>query len=78
MSQSASNTAIQIGADVGADPKSVKQVMSIHRYALELPAGDPRAYAEYRTAFNDTFSPEYVEHLELWLEADGIAVTAQV
>src|ERR1700760_2617161 len=49
--------------------------MSIHRYALEARAADSAAYAEYRTALHDTFVPEYVEHLERWLEADGITVT---
>jgi hypothetical protein len=48
--------------------------MSIHRYALEARAGEPAAYAEYRTCLNDTFGPEYVEHLERWLEADGVTV----
>lgn len=52
--------------------------MSIHRYALEHRAGDPGAYAEYRAALNDTFGSEYVEHLERWLEADGVRVTAPV
>ena len=49
--------------------------MSIHRYALEARAGDATAYGEYRTALHDTFGPEYVEHLERWLEADGVTVT---
>ncbi len=47
--------------------------MSIHRYALEARAGTPAAYAEYRSCLADTFGPEYVEHLERWLEADGVA-----
>jgi hypothetical protein len=46
--------------------------MSIHRYALEGRAADPAAYAEYRTCLGDTFGPDYVEHLERWLEAEGI------
>ena len=37
-------------------------------------AGDPAAYAQYRACLNDTFGPEYVEHLERWLEADGVTV----
>jgi hypothetical protein len=49
--------------------------MSIHRYALEARVATPAAYAEYRLALNDTFGAEYVEHLERWLEADGVAVT---
>jgi hypothetical protein len=52
--------------------------MSIHRYALEHRVADPRAYAEYRAALTDTFGSEYVEHLERWLEADGIALTTSV
>jgi hypothetical protein len=46
--------------------------MSIHRYALEARAGDPTRYDEYRACLNDTFGPQYVEHLERWLEAEGI------
>jgi hypothetical protein len=48
--------------------------MSIHRYALEARVATPAAYAEYRACLNDTFGPEYVEHLERWLEADGVTV----
>ncbi len=46
--------------------------MSIHRYALETRIGTPAAYAEYRACLHDSFGTEYVEHLERWLEADGI------
>ena len=49
--------------------------MSIHRYALEARVANPPAYAEYRNSLLDTFGTEYVEHLERWLEADGVAVT---
>jgi len=52
--------------------------MSIHRYALEARVATPGAYAEYRAALLDTFGREYVEHLERWLEAEGIAVTELV
>ena len=48
--------------------------MSIHRYALEARVANAPAYAEYRSCLLDTFGPEYVEHLERWLEADGITV----
>jgi hypothetical protein len=47
--------------------------MSIHRHALEQRAGDSVAYAEYRSALADTFGPDYVAHVEQWLEADGVA-----
>ena len=52
--------------------------MSIHRRALEdvQRAGDPAAYATYRSCLIDTFGHEYVEHLESWLEADGVAKIA--
>jgi hypothetical protein len=29
-------------------------------------------YAAYLRCLTDTFGPEYVEHLERWLEADGV------
>ncbi len=48
--------------------------MSIHRYALEARVGAPAAYAEYRTCLCDSFGPEYVEHLERWLDAEGVAL----
>jgi hypothetical protein len=50
--------------------------MSIHRYALEARVGTPAIYAEYRTCLLDTFGRDYVEHLERWLEAEGVAVSA--
>ena len=52
--------------------------MSIHRYALEERSAAPAAYAEYRLCLSDTFGPDYVEHLERWLEADGVRVTEAV
>ncbi len=52
--------------------------MSIHRHALEARAGDPARYDEYRTCLSDTFGPQYVEHLERWLEAEGVHVAANV
>jgi hypothetical protein len=48
--------------------------MSIHRYALEARAADSERYSEYRTCLIETFGPQYVEHLERWLEAEGIAI----
>lgn len=52
--------------------------MSTHRYALEARSGDPAAYGEYRACLHDTFGPQYVEHLERWLEAEGVHVEAAV
>lgn len=52
--------------------------MSIHRYALEARVANAPAYAEYRACLSDTFGAEYVEHLERWLEADGISVRVSV
>jgi hypothetical protein len=49
--------------------------MSIHRYALEARIAAPAAYAEYRASLLDTFGNDYVQHLERWLEADGVQVT---
>jgi hypothetical protein len=48
--------------------------MSIHRHALEARVHDAPAYANYRTCLLDTFGADYVEHVESWLEADGITV----
>ncbi len=51
--------------------------MVIHRRALEHRlARDRRGYDEYRACLLDTFGPEYVEHLERWLEADGLLKTS--
>ena len=52
--------------------------MAIHRHQLEGRRSRPAAYAEYLACLSDTVGPEYVEHLERWLAADGIAVTAPV
>ena len=48
--------------------------MSIHRRVLERYAisNDGRAYEIYAASLNDTFGPEYVAHLEKWLEADRV------
>lgn len=48
--------------------------MSAHRYALEERVGSPQAYAEYRACLRDTFGVEYVDHLERWLDAEGVVV----
>src|SRR5579884_39369 len=48
--------------------------MAIHRRVLEeRAAGDPVANAAYRACLLDTFGPAYLEHLDRWLEADGVA-----
>lgn len=47
--------------------------MAIHRRALEErggPAATNAQYGEYARCLADTFGPEYVAHLERWLEAD--------
>ena len=46
--------------------------MAIHRRMLEHHRHDAAAFATYRACLLDTFGPEYVEHLERWLEADGV------
>jgi hypothetical protein len=47
--------------------------MSIHRYALEARVGHARRPTpSIAPASSDTFGSEYVEHLERWLEADGV------
>ncbi len=51
--------------------------MAIHRRALEeRVARDPAAYAAYRACVLDTFGPQYLEHLDRWLEADGVTQPA--
>jgi hypothetical protein len=53
--------------------------MAIHRRVLEERlAGDPLAYDAYRACLLDTFGPQYLEHLDRWLEADGIVRPASV
>jgi hypothetical protein len=48
--------------------------MAVHRRSLEHYAttGQNEAYRVYRRALHDTFGRAYVEHLERWLEADGV------
>ncbi len=49
--------------------------MAIHRNRLEeLARADGRDYATYLGCLRDTFGSEYVEHLERWLAADGVAI----
>lgn len=53
--------------------------MSVHRRALEQRlGGDARDYEIYRACLLDTFGPEYLEHLDRWLEADGVTKTSTV
>jgi hypothetical protein len=49
--------------------------MAIHRRVLEhyLTSGQDDVYAAYVRCLTDTFGPQYVEHLERWLQADGVA-----
>lgn len=49
--------------------------MAIHRRALEhyIRSDRPEYYAVYRRCLLDTFGAEYVEHVEKWLAADGVA-----
>lgn len=46
--------------------------MAIHRRILEQHRDDAPTFATYRACLLDTFGHEYVEHLERWLEADGV------
>ena len=50
--------------------------MAIHRRALEANCNDEAAFVGYRACLLDTFGPEYVEHLNRWLEADGIKMSS--
>ena len=53
--------------------------MAIHRRVLEARLdGDAASYDAYRACLLDTFGPEYVEHLDRWLEADGVRKTSAV
>jgi len=51
--------------------------MAIHRRALEHYAttGQRDRFLVYYRALLDTFGQPYVEHLDRWLEADGIVVS---
>lgn len=49
--------------------------MSIHRRVLEelTRTGDTLGCTAYRACLRDTFGEEYVDHLDRWLEADGVS-----
>ena len=50
--------------------------MAIHRRVLEARlADDPASYDAYRACLLDTFGQQYVDHLDRWLEADGVRKT---
>ncbi len=53
--------------------------MAIHRRVLEhyVLSGQNDVYGAYMRCLTDTFGPEYVEHLERWLEADGVSSLQQ-
>jgi len=48
--------------------------MAVHRRTMEhyLVTGESERYAVYCRCLLDTFGREYLEHLERWLQADGI------
>ena len=48
--------------------------MAIHRRALEqfVSSGEAELYAAYVRCLTDTFSAEYVAHLEDWLAAERV------
>jgi hypothetical protein len=52
--------------------------MAIHRRVLEhyVVSGQSDVYAAYMRCLTDTLGTEYVEHLERWLEADGVRAQA--
>lgn len=54
--------------------------MAIHRRVLEhyVTTGQKDVYSAYVRCLLDTFGPEYVSHLERWLEADGVTKTFSV
>ncbi len=49
--------------------------MAIHRRVLEhyVVSGQAEVYRAYVRCLLDTFGPDYVDHLERWLAADGVA-----
>jgi len=53
--------------------------MAIHRRVLEhyVLSGQADVYAAYLRCLTDSFGPDYVEHIERWLEADGIRPAAE-
>jgi hypothetical protein len=50
--------------------------MAIHRRVLEhyVLSGQDDVYAAYMRCLNDTFGHEYVQHLESWLESEGVTL----
>jgi hypothetical protein len=53
--------------------------MAVHRRVLEARLADePASFETYRACLLDTFGPQYVEHLDRWLEADGVRKTTTV
>ncbi|MBD5655547.1 MAG: hypothetical protein IAI50_10285 [Candidatus Eremiobacteraeota bacterium] len=48
--------------------------MAIHRRVLEhyIRSEQSDVYAAYVRCLLDTFGPDYVEHLERWIAADGV------
>ncbi len=48
--------------------------MAIHRRVLEhyVSSQQDAVYAAYLRCLLDTFGPDYVEHLERWMAADGL------
>jgi len=47
--------------------------MTVHRRVLERYAdADPEAVEAYRACLLDTFGAQYLEHLDRWLDADGV------
>lgn len=51
--------------------------MAIHRRALEANRDAEEARVAYRACLLDTFGLEYVEHLDRWLDADGIKMSSK-
>ncbi len=49
--------------------------MAIHRRVLEhyVRSGQNEVYRAYVRCLLDTFGPDYVDHLERWLAADGVS-----
>lgn len=52
--------------------------MAIHRRVLEhyVLSGQDEVYGAYVRCLNDTFGPEYVQHLESWLESEGVVANS--
>ena len=53
--------------------------MAIHRRVMEhyVTSRQDDVYRAYARCLLDTFGPQYLEHIERWLEADGVVISSE-